>query len=164
MSEIFKAYRYIIIAAILGLVGAGIGGLIFLYHHQYNKGYDAGIAHQVAEQQRINTEARLENEAAKTRLERQHAAEMAAVNADAVAATASVRRLQQQLDKIGRITDDYSGAVGISPPTGSTSRVLAYVLGESVERNRILAGYADKAAAAGRLCERQYDSLTGVKK
>jgi len=33
-------------------------------------------------------------------------------------------------------------------------------LSKSLERNRQLAEYADRAAEAGRVCEKQYDSLT----
>lgn len=158
MSEIFKAYKNLILAVVM--VAAGSVLLIALYVHQYNKGYDAGIAYQKAAQEKANNDARLANEAEKTRLEKEHAAEMAAVRADATAAADFVSRLRGQLAQVGRITSDYSGAVGISAPAGSTARVLAWVLSESLERNRVLAEYADNAAAAGRLCERQYDSLT----
>ena len=158
MSEIVKGYLKYLVPALLVL--AALGGIWWTYHHQYNKGYDAGIADQKTTQDKANTDARLANEAEKTRLEKEHATEMAAARADAVAATDSVGRLRRQLAQVGRITTDYSGAVGISAPAGDTARVLAYVLGESVERNRLLAAYADDAAAAGRLCERQHDSLT----
>ena len=158
MSEIFKGYLKYVLPAILIL--AAIGAVWWLYHHQYSTGYSDGVAAQKAAQERANNEARLANEAEKTRLEREHAAELAGARADADAAANSVSRLRGQLAQIGRITADYSGTVGISAPAGNTARVLAYVLGESVERNRVLAKYADEAAAAGRLCERQYDSLT----
>lgn len=158
MSAIFKAYKNLILAVVM--IAAGSALLIGLYVHQYNKGYDAGITFQKSAQDKANNDARLANEAEKTKLERAHAVEMAAARADADAAADSVGRLRRQLAQIGRITADYSGAVGISTPAGDTARVLAYVLGESVERNRVLAKYADDAAGAGRLCERQYDSLT----
>ena len=158
MSEIIKAYLKYLVPALLVL--AALGGIWWTYHHQYSKGYDAGIAYQKAAQEKANNNARLANEAEKTRLEKEHAAEMAAVRADAAAAADSVSRLRGQLAQVGRITSDYSSAVGISAPAGSTARVLAWVLSESLERNRVLAEYADNAAAAGRLCERQYESLT----
>lgn len=163
MSEIIKTYRYLIIAVILGLLGAGIAGLIFLYHHQYTSGYDAGVLAQRQAQADANYQARLDNEAEKTKLERQHAAELAAANADAVAAGKSADRLRGQLNEVRRLASDYSGAVGVSTSARDTVVLLADVLEKSVQRNRDLADYADHTRIAGQLCERQYDSLTLTK-
>ncbi|MGE9627031.1 DUF2514 family protein, partial [Escherichia coli] len=41
-----------------------------------------------------------------------------------------------------------------------TGVLLSDVLSKSLERNRQLAEYADRASEAGRVCEKQYDSLT----
>ncbi|STT55903.1 Protein of uncharacterised function (DUF2514) [Klebsiella pneumoniae] len=49
-------------------------------------------------------------------------------------------------------------ALGRQPQTPEF--LLTNVFEKSLERNRQLAEYADRAAEAGRVCERQYDELT----
>lgn len=161
MTEIIKGYLKYVIPALL--VIAAIAGIWWTYHHQYSKGYDAGIEAQKTAQEKANSDARLANEAEKTKLERQHAAELAAVNADAAAAGKSADRLRRQLDEVRRLAANYSGTVGVSTAGGDTVVVLSNLLEKSVERNRQLADYADRARIAGQLCERQYDSLTLTK-
>ena len=69
-----------------------------------------------------------------------------------------------QLEKTRRILADAAGSADPSISAAGktaldTARMLADVLGKSVERNRILAAYADDTRVAGQLCEQQYDQV-----
>lgn len=91
----------------------------------------------------------------------QGAKDLAQARSDADSANASIGRLQQ---RINRLLADTSSEDSGTAPRGKTARealdLLANVLEKSLERNRQLAEYADRAAEAGRVCERQYDELT----
>lgn len=144
----------------LVLVLAFLIGLWLQVAHYGKSRYQAGIAWQKAEQQKADEAARAEREAEKLRLERQSAAELAQARADADSADAAADRLQRQLNQIERRAGDYSSAVGISPSGDNTVLLLADVFRQSLNLNRQLAAYADRARIAGQACERQYDSLT----
>ena len=82
-----------------------------------------------------------------------------AARVDATAAAVKSGRLQQQLATIRKQLVDYSRAESIGNPAVSTGVLLSQLLSESVERNRQLADYADRARDAGLACEAQYNSL-----
>ncbi len=144
----------------LVLVLAFLIGLWLGIRHYGESRYEAGIAWQKAEQQKADEAARAERDAEKLRLERQSAAELAQARADADSADAAADRLQRQLSQIERRAGDYSASVGISPSGDNTVLLLADVFRQSLNLNRQLAAYADRARIAGQACERQYDSLT----
>lgn len=141
------------------LVIAGILSLWWYGAHQYAKGRDAGIAWQKQEQAKVNEKTRADREAEKERLEKQHAVEAAALRVDADAARNAADGLRAQLNRIRRLSADYSATVGLGATGDTTVLLLADVLEKSVERNRQLAEYADRARAGGQLCERSYDAL-----
>lgn len=122
--------------------------------------YDAGYAAATSEQADKIKRTRDTLEKEKRTNEAEAQARIDAAHADAVAAAGNAGRLQQQIAAIRAELRNGASTIGISPPTGTTTNMLAVVLGESVERNRALAEYADRAAAAGRTCERQYDAIT----
>ncbi len=85
---------------------------------------------------------------------------VAASNAAAVSANASVIRLQQRINKILANTsteDSTTGQQGKSPREALD--MLANVLGKSIERNRQLAAFGDKAWDAAKQCEDSYYAL-----
>ncbi len=79
---------------------------------------------------------------------------------DALDAAARAGRLQQQLFAIREQLRQYNAIVGAGTSAADTGVLLADVFSKSLERNRQLAEYADRAAEAGRVCEKQYDTLT----
>lgn len=85
---------------------------------------------------------------------------VAASNAAAVSANASVIRLQQRINKIladSSTEDSTTGQQGKSPREALD--MLANVLGKSIERNRQLAAFGDKAWDAAKQCEDSYYAL-----
>lgn len=90
----------------------------------------------------------------------QGAKDLAQARSDADSANASIGRLQQ---RINRLLADTSSEDSGTTQRGKTARealdLLANVLEKSLERNRQLADYADKASSAGLTCEKAYDSI-----
>lgn len=90
----------------------------------------------------------------------QGAKDLAQARSDADSVTASISRLQQRIN--GLLADTSSEDSGTAR-RGKTARealdLLANVLEKSLERNRQLADYADKASSAGYTCEKAYDSI-----
>jgi hypothetical protein len=91
-----------------------------------------------------------------------HHARTQTLAADAAAARANADRLRVSLDiaartlrATGRAASD--PGIAVSSETGARA---AELLGACVERYRGLAVDADRAVAAGQLCERSYDALT----
>lgn len=82
---------------------------------------------------------------------------------DAVNAAAKSGRLQQQLANIRKQLVGYSTSESIGNPAAETGVLLGDMLSKSVERNRQLADYADRAREAGLACEAQYNSLRNKK-
>jgi len=95
-----------------------------------------------------------------------HAAEeaMRAARADAADARRAADRLRQRLAAAiaadpGRGAASAGAAAGGAPATDAAG-MCAELLGRAVDRARILAEHADRAAAAGTACERSYDALS----
>lgn len=94
----------------------------------------------------------------------QGAKDLAQARSDADSANASIGRLQQ---RINRLLADTSSEDSGTTQRGKTARealdLLANVLEKSLERNRQLAKYADKASSAGSTCEKAYDVIQSGK-
>lgn len=94
----------------------------------------------------------------------QGAKDLAQARSDADSANASIGRLQQ---RINRLLADTSSEDSGTAQRGKTARealdLLANVLEKSLERNRQLADYADKASSAGLTCEKAYDAIQSGK-
>lgn len=127
--------------------------------HRYDAGYTKAIAEQKEsdkrEEQRRNAELQKIQADAQQRID--------AARNDAVNAAAKSGRLQQQLANIRKQLIGYSTSESIGKPAAETGVLLADVLSKSVERNRQLADYADRAREAGLACEAQYNSLRNKK-
>ena len=145
--------------AIIIIVAAGVlwarSEIISYGEQQYTAGYAKAIAEQKAadkkEEQRRNAELQKIQADAQQRID--------AARNDAVNAAAKSGRLQQQLANIRKQLVGYSTAESIGNPAAETGVLLGDVLSKSVERNRQLADYADRAREAGLACEAQYNSL-----
>jgi len=94
----------------------------------------------------------------------QGAKDLAQARYDADSANAAIGRLQQ---RINRLLADTSSEDSGTTQRGKTARealdLLANVLEKSLERNRQLANYADKASNAGLTCEKAYDAIQSGK-
>jgi len=94
----------------------------------------------------------------------QGAKDLAQARYDADSANAAIGRLQQ---RINRLLADTSSEDSGTTQRGKTARealdLLANVLEKSLERNRQLADYADKASSAGLTCEKAYDAIQSGK-
>ena len=157
MSILAKYWRPLAIIIIVAAGALWTRSEIVSYGDQhYANGYAKAIAEQKAadeqEEQRRNAELQKIQADAQQRVD--------AARNDAVNAAAKSGRLQQQLANIRKQLVGYSTTESIGNPAADTGVLLADVLSKSLERNRQLAEYADRAAEAGRVCEKQYDSLT----
>lgn len=160
MSILAKYWRPL---AIIIIVVAGalwvVNKLSSYGEQQYAAGYEKAIAEQKAadeqEEQRRNAELQKIQADAQQRID--------AARNDAVNAAAKSGRLQQQLANIRKQLVGYSTSESIGNPAAETGVLLAQLLSESVERNRQLADYADRAREAGLTCEAQYNSLRNKK-
>lgn len=149
--------------AIIIIVAAGVlwmrGEIISYGDQRYAEGKAQAIAEQKAadeqEEQRRNAELQKIQADAQQRID--------AARNDAVNAAAKSGRLQQQLANIRKQLVGYSTTKSIGNPAAETGVLLSQLLSESVERNRQLADYADRAREAGLACEAQYNSLRNKK-
>ncbi|MDV7071344.1 DUF2514 domain-containing protein [Citrobacter werkmanii] len=123
---------------------------------QYAAGYTQANADRKAE----DDKARKHDEQEKATNEREAQRALDQARNDALDAAVRAGRMQQQLVAIREQLRQYNAIVGAGPSAADTGVLLADVLSKSLERNRQLAEYADRAAEAGRVCEKQYDSLT----
>ena len=122
--------------------------------------YDAGYAQAEEDRKAEEDKVRQYYEQEKVTNEREAQQRIDQARNDALDAAASAGRLQQQLFAIREQLRQYNAIVGAGTSAADTGVLLADVLSKSLERNRQLAEYADRAAEAGRVCEKQYDTLT----
>ncbi|MEP8938414.1 DUF2514 domain-containing protein [Enterobacter mori] len=153
-----KAYwkQLLIVSMLAALV---IGGRVAWNVHG-SRQYDAGYTKAKADQKEADAKLRLLKEQEKATNEREAQQRIDQARNDALDAAARAGRLQQQLVAIREQLRQYNATVGAGTSAADTGVLLADVLSKSLERNRQLAEYADRAAEAGRVCEKQYDSLT----
>lgn len=156
--SLVKAYwkQLLIVVMLAALV---VSGVVAWNVHGYRK-YDAGYAQAKADQKAADAKLRSLNEQEKATNEREAQQRIDQARNDALDAAARAGRLQQQLVAIREQLRQYNSTVGAGSSAADTGVLLADVLSKSLERNRQLAEYADRAAEAGRVCEKQYDSLT----
>lgn len=160
MSILAKYWRPLAIIIIVSAGALWASNKVSSYgEQQYAAGYAKAIADQKVadkkEEQRRNAELQKIQADAQQRID--------AARNDAVNAAAKSGRLQQQLANIRKQLVGYSTAESIGNPDADTGVLLARLLSESVERNRQLADYADRARDAGLACEAQYNSLRNKK-
>ncbi|HHJ2660050.1 TPA: DUF2514 domain-containing protein [Escherichia coli] len=153
-----KAYwkQLVIMAMIAVLVISGV----VVWNAHGSRQYDAGYAQ--AEEDRKDEEDKFRQyyEQEKVTNEREAQQRIDQARSDALDAAARAGGLQQQLVAIREQLRQYNAIVGAGTSAADTGVLLADVLSKSLERNRQLAEYADRAAEAGRVCEKQYDTLT----
>lgn len=153
-----KAYwKQLLIVAMLAAVAFGCR-VAWVNHGETQ--YTAGYSKAQEDQKRADDESRQRNEKEKATSEREAQQRIDKARNDALDAAARAGRLQQQLFAIREQLRQYNATIGSGASAADTGVLLAYVLSKSLERNRQLAEYADRAAEAGRVCEKQYDSLT----
>lgn len=121
--------------------------------------YNAGYAKAVAEQNAVDEQEEKRRNAELQKIQADAQQRIDAARNDAVNAATKSGKLQQQLANIRKQLVGYSATESISNPAADTGVLLSDVLAASVERNRQLADYADRAREAGLSCEAQYNSL-----
>ncbi|WP_227474519.1 DUF2514 domain-containing protein [Escherichia coli] len=153
-----KAYwkqMYIVVMVIVSIIACRVA---WVKHGDIQ--YDAGYAQAQADQKQADAKLRSLKEQEKATNERESQRALDKARNDALDAASRAGRLQQQLVAIREQLRQYNATVGAGSSATDTGVLLADVLSKSLERNRQLAEYADRAAEAGRVCEKQYDSLT----
>ena len=156
--EFVKAYwKQLLIVVMLAALAAGCR-IAWVNHGETQ--YAAGYAQAQADQKQADAKLRLLKEQEKATNEREAQQRIDQARNDALDAAARAGRLQQQLVAIREQLRQYNATVGAGSSAADTGVLLTDVLSKSLERNRQLAEYADRAAEAGRVCEKQYDSLT----
>ncbi|HAL9839494.1 DUF2514 domain-containing protein [Enterobacter cloacae complex sp. OE43NF] len=156
--SLVKAYwkQLLIVVMLAALVVSGV----VAWNVHGDRQYDAGYAKAKADQKAADAKLRSLNEQEKATNEREAQQRIDQARNDALDAADRAGRLQQQLVAIRERLRQYNATVGAGASAADTGVLLADVLSKSLERNRQLAEYADRAAEAGRVCEKQYDSLT----
>lgn len=158
MIAFLKAWwKPLALLAVLALLVAG-ARIAWVKHGQEQ--YDAGYAKRGEDQVAADKLTRKQREEENARNEREAQNRINQARNDAMLAAQHAGGLQRQLDTIRQQLREYSTANGFGSSAGDTGVLLADLLSKSVERNRQLADYADRAATAGATCERQYNSLT----
>lgn len=153
-----KAYwKQLLIVVMLAAFAAGCR-IAWVNHGETQ--YDAGYAQAKADRKAEDDKSRQHHEEEKATNEREAQQRIDQARNDALDAATRAGRLQQQLVAIREQLRQYNATVGAGASAADTGVLLADVLSKSLERNRQLAEYADRAAEAGRVCERQYDTLT----
>lgn len=152
-----KAYwKQLLIISLLAALGT-VGIVAWNIHGDHQ--YEAGYAQAKADRQEEDEKARHLDEQEKATNEREAQQRIDKARNDAIDAATRAGRMQQQLVAIREQLRQYNATIGVGASAADTGVLLADVLSKSLERNRQLAEYADRAAEAGRVCEKQYDSL-----
>ncbi|MEX3020222.1 DUF2514 domain-containing protein [Kluyvera sp. STS39-E] len=153
-----KAYwKQLLIISLLAALGT-VGIVAWNIHGDHQ--YEAGYAQAKADRQAEDEKARHLDEQEKATNEREAQQRIDKARNDAIDVATRAGRMQQQLVAIREQLRQYNATIGAGSSAADTGVLLADVLSKSLERNRQLAEYADRAAEAGRVCEKQYDSLT----
>ncbi|MCV5708203.1 DUF2514 domain-containing protein [Escherichia coli] len=153
-----KAYwKQLLIVALLAAITFGCR-VAWVNHGETQ--YAAGYSKAQEDQKQADDKSRQRNEKEKATSEREAQQRIDKARNDALDAAARAGRLQQQLVAIREQLRQYNATIGAGASAADTGVLLADVLSKSLERNRQLAEYADRASQAGRVCEKQYDSLT----
>ena len=150
----WKQLLIVLMLAALFIVG------VVAWNIHGSRQYDAGYAQAEEDRKAEDEKVRQHYEQEKAINERKAQQRIDQARNDALDAAARAGRLQQQLVAIREQLRQYNAIVGAGTSTADTGVLLADVLSKSLERNRQLAEYADRAAKAGRVCEKQYDTLT----
>lgn len=160
MSILAKYWRPL---AIIIIVSAGALWSVNKVHSYGDQRYAEGKAQAIAEQKAATEQEEQRRNAELQKIQAEAQQRIDAARNDAVNAAAKSGRLQQQLANIRKQLVGYSTTESIGNPAAETGVLLAQLLSESVERNRQLADYADRAREAGLICEAQYNSLRNKK-
>lgn len=157
IRALMKAYwkQLLIVAMLAALVTV----CRFAWVNHGDTQYAAGYAKAQADRKVEDDKARKHDEQEKVTNELEAQQRIDKARNDALDAAARAGRLQQQLVAIREQLRQYNATIGAGPSAADTGVLLTDVLSKSLERNRQLAEYADRAAEAGRVCEKQYDSL-----
>ena len=150
-------WKQLLIVVMLAALVVG-GRLAWVNHGEMQ--YETGYAQAKADRKAEDDKSRQHDEQEKATNEREAQRALDRARNDALDAAARAGRLQQQLVAIREQLRQYNATVGAGTSAADTGVLLADVLEKSLERNRQLAEYADRAVEAGRVCERQYDELT----
>lgn len=157
MSILARYWRPLAIVIIVAAGALWAANKVSSYGEQQ---YAAGYAKAIAEQKAADEQEEQRRDAELQKIQADAQQRVDAARNDAVNAAAKSGRLQQQLANIRKQLVGYSTAESIGNPAAETGVLLADVLAKSIERNRQLAEYADRAREAGLTCQKQYESLT----
>lgn len=157
---ITKYWRPLAIIIIIAAGALWVASKVSSYGDQR---YAEGKAQAIAEQKAVDKQEEQRRNAELQKIQADAQQRIDAARNDAVNAAAKSGRLQQQLTNIRKQLVGYSTSESIGNPAADTGVLLAQLLSESVERNRQLADYADRAREAGLTCEAQYNSLRNKK-
>ena len=157
IASILKLYWRQLASAAVAV--ALVVSIIVAWNVHGDNRYDAGYQQAKKDQADADAKAKAEREQEKAHDEQEAQRKIDQARNDAMLAAQRAGSLQQQLDSIRIKLKQYANTVGAGPSAADTGILLTDVFSKSLERNRQLAEYADRAAEAGRLCERQYDSL-----
>lgn len=160
MSILAKHWRPLAIIVIVAAGALWIRGEVIEYG---DRRYAEGKAQTIAEQKAADEQEEQRRNAELQKIQADTQKRVDAARNDAVNAAAKSGRLQQQLANIRKQLVGYSASESIGNPAAETGVLLSDVLSKSVERNRQLADYADRAREAGLACEAQYNSLRNKK-
>lgn len=149
--------------AIIIIVAAGALWVVSKVSSYGEQQYAAGYAKAIAEQKAADEQEEQRRNAELQKIQADAQQRVDAARNDAANAAAKSGRLQQQLANIRKQLVGYSTTESIGNPVAETGVLLSQLLSESVERNRQLAEYADRAREAGLMCEAQYNSLRNKK-
>lgn len=161
----------LVFAALLAVDDARVRAMLAVSQSQAS-----GLKVQLASEREASASSLAATEARFRQAEAVHAARIeeiqhdgvvreARLRADAARAAESARGLRAQLAGLSaQRRNQAAGHPGVaidSAAAGADSGMLADMLGQCVERVRVLAAEADATRAAGQQCERAYDAVKG---